>query len=91
MAIGDTIIPSIERSSDPSITKLSVPQNEYTVLVNSLEEVLVSKLEGGIIQEYLEENPSSIPGFKEALHRTLGENSREDARRVVRAVLSALE
>lgn len=91
MAIGDTIIPSIERSSDPSITKLSVPQNEYTVLVNRLEELLVSKPEGGIIQEYLEENPSSITGFKEALHRTLGENSQEDARRVVRAILSALE
>lgn len=91
MAIGDTIIPSIEKSSDQSITKLSVPQNEYTVLVNGLEEVLGSNPEGGIIQEYLEENASSIPGFKEALHRTLGENSQEDARRVVRAVLSALE
>lgn len=91
MAIGDTIIPSIERSSDPSITKLSVPQNEYTDLVNSLVQVSVSSPEGGIIQEYLEENASSIPGFKEALHRTLGENSQEDARRVVRAILSALE
>lgn len=91
MAIGDTFIPSIERSSDPSITKLSVPQNEYTVAVNSLEEVLVSKQEGGKIQTYLEENASSTPGFKEALHRILGENLQEDARKVIRAILSALE
>lgn len=91
MAIGDTIIPSIERSSDPSITKLSVPQNEYTVAVNSLEEVRASNPEEGIIQIYLEENASSTPGFKEALHRILGENSQEDARKVIRAILSALE
>lgn len=91
MAIGDTIIPSIERSSDPSITKLSVPQNEYTVAVNSLEEVRASNPEEGIIQIYLEENASSTPGFKEALLRILGENSQEDARKVIRAILSALE
>lgn len=92
MAIGDTFIPSIESSSDPSsITKLSVPQNEYTVAVNSLEEALVSNPEGGIIQTYLEENASSTPSFKEALHRFLGENLQEDARKVIRAILSALE
>lgn len=93
MAIGDTFIPSIERSSysDPSITKLFVPQNEYTVAVNSLEEALVSNPEGGIIQTYLEENASSTPGFKEALHRFLGENLQDDARKVIRAILSALE
>lgn len=96
MAIGDTFIPSIiERSFDPSssITKLSVPQNEYTVAVNSLEEVhaLVSNPEGGIIQTYLEENASSTPSFKEALHRFLGENLQEDARKVIRAILTALE
>lgn len=92
MAIGDTFIPSIESSSDlSSITKLSVPQNEYTVAVNSLEEALVSNPEGGIIQTYLEENASSTPSFKEALHRFLGENLQEDARKVIRAILSALE
>lgn len=91
MAIGDTFIPSIERSSDPSITKLSVPQNEYTAAVNSLEKVLVSNPEGGIIQTYLEENASSTPGFKEALHRLLGENLQEDALKGIRAILSALE
>lgn len=91
MAIGDTFIPSIETSSDPSITKLSVSENEYTAAVNNLEKVLVPNREGGIIQKYLEENASSTPGLKEALHRLLGENVQEDARKGIRTILSALE
>lgn len=91
MAIGDTFIPSIETSSDPSITKLSVPENEYTAAVSKLEEVLASNAESGMIQKYLEENISSIPGLKEALHRQLGEYLQEDARKGIRAILSALE
>lgn len=91
MAIGDTFIPSIEVSSDPSITKLSVPQNEFTAAVSSIEKVLVSNPEGGIIQKYLHENASSTPGLKEALHRLLGENVQEDARKGIRAILFALE
>lgn len=91
MAIGDTIIPSIETSPDPSIAKLSVPQTEYTAAVNKLEDSLASKPKGGIIQTYLEENASSTPGLKEALHRLLGEYLQEDARKGIKAILSALE
>lgn len=91
MAIGDTFIPSIGTSSDPSITRLSVSQNEYKDAVNSLEEVLVSNPKRGIIQTYLEENASSTPGLKEALHRLLEENLQEDARKGIRVILYALE
>lgn len=94
MAIGDTLIPSIETSSDPSTTKLSVPKHVYTAALNKLEEVVASNPEGPkgeIIQKYLEENASSTPGFKEALHRLLGEYLQEDALRGIRAILSALE
>lgn len=91
LAIGDTFIPSIETSPDPSITKLSLPENEYTAAVSKLEKVQAANTGGGIIQKYLEENVSSMPGFKEALHRLLGEYLQADARKGIRAILTALE
>lgn len=91
MAIGDTIIPSIEESSAPSVTKLSIQQTEYISAINKLKEGLPASSEVDISRKYLEENSSSIPGFREALQRLLGDYTREDARKGIRVILSALE
>lgn len=92
MAIGDTLIPFIEVSSTtPSFNKLSVKSSEYAAAIESLKRPLADQTDLKVPQQYLEEHPSSLPGFKQSLQRTLGENLREGALKGFRIILSALK
>lgn len=92
MAIADTIIPSLEVSAPmSSTTKLRIEASEYTVAVEKLKESIPNDVDADIPRLYLNENASSIPAFKELVHRTLGDFVREDARKGIALILSALE
>lgn len=90
MALGDTFIPSIETSATSSTGRISLPEAEYTSAINRLKKI-PARNEVEIPQRYLEENASSIPGFRDALQRTLGEYVREEDLKGMRVILSALE
>lgn len=92
MAIADTTIPSIEVSSSPSTTdKLSVQASVYTTAIDKVKSVLPADTHPDLAQNFLKENASSVKGFKELLHRTLGDYINQDARKGLSVVLSALE
>ena len=91
MAIADTIIPSLVVSSTPSSNNLSVSASEYTTAIAKIKETLPADAADDIPHQYLQENASSTPGFKETLHRQLGEYVRQDALKGIRVILSALE
>lgn len=92
MAIADTIIPSLEVSSPmSSTTHLRIEASEYTVAVEKLKESVPNDVDADIPRTYLNENASSIPAFKDLVHRTLGDYVREDARKGIALILSALE
>ena len=91
LAIADTIIPSIEVSTSPSKQKLSIQASEYTNAVEAITHGSPEDKSTVIPHSYLQENASSIPGFKELLRRTLSDYVREDARRGIRVILSALK
>ena len=91
MAIADTIIPSITVSTTPSINNLPVPASEYTTAISKIKETLPAGATDDVPHKYLKENASSTPGFKETLHRQLGEYVRQDALKGIRVILSALE
>ena len=91
MAIADTMIPSISDSSQPSQSSLSLSSTEYATAVESLKARTSSTGKADLVRAYLEESPSKLPGFKQFLHRIIGEYMREDARKGLRISLSALE
>lgn len=91
LAIGDTVIPAIESSSDPSSNKLALSPFEYASTVEALQSIKAPNDDTQLIQKYLVECPSSIPALKELLHRTLCEYLRPDARNGVLVILSALK
>lgn len=91
MAIADTIIPSLEVSSKLSNDGLAIQASEYTNAVEKIKNRLTTTDAPDLPARYLGENATSTPGFKELLRRTLGDYVREDARKGIRVILSALK
>lgn len=91
MAIADTVIPSIKVSSTLSNRSLCIAPAEYASAHETITQRLPAQTDSDLTQRYLEESASSLPGFKEVLQRTLGDYTREDARKGIRVILSALK
>ena len=91
MAIADAVIPSIEVSSTLSNSSLCLAPSEYASAVDNITQRLPTGTDPNLTQRFLQENASSLPGFRELLQRILGEYVREDARKGIRVILSALE
>ncbi len=91
MAIADTVIATIEVSSMTSTKSLCLPTSDYATAVEFLKQRLPSGSKDQLVQSYLRENASSIPGFRDLLRRTIAEFVREDAKKGIRVILSALE
>jgi hypothetical protein len=90
MAIGDTVIASID-SSSPSANKLSLPPPKYDSLVQELKDILPPSTDEGLICSYLAENASSIPQLRAILQRVLSDNVRPDKQKAIVSLLSILE
>lgn len=91
LAIADTVVPSIEASSTPSLDGLAVQPSEYTNAVQKIQRSVPPNAGTDVIQKYLAENASSVPRFKELIQRTFGHYMREDALKGIRVILSTLE
>lgn len=91
MAIADTLIPAVEVSTIPSKTKLALPASEYTSAVDQIKNLMPAVGDLNAPQDYLWENASATPGFREWLHRQFGHYVREDALKGIRIFLTALK
>ena len=91
MAIADAVIPSIQVSSIPSSGSLCLPPYEYSSAVETIDRRLPVDTEHSLTRQFLQENASSVPDFKELVHRMLGSCMSEDAIKGIRVILSALE
>ncbi|KAL9116853.1 MAG: hypothetical protein Q9187_006616 [Circinaria calcarea] len=76
MAIGDTVIPSLELSSSN---------------ISKLKENLPPGAEAELTGAYLSEQASTTPGLKALIHRTLHDFIRQDARKGISVILTALD
>ncbi|KAF2466246.1 long chain fatty alcohol oxidase [Lindgomyces ingoldianus] len=72
LAIADTIIPAIKPIATAN-TRLEIPAtaNEYSTAISTLEGLSPNPDRQAAAKAYLEENASSNPAFREALHRLL--------------------
>lgn len=91
MAIADAVIPSIRDSSQSSEGGLLVEPTEYATAVKTLNAKIPDTGNVDLARTYLLESPSTLPGFKQFLQRAIGDYMREDARKGLRVLLSALE
>ena len=91
MAIADAVIPAIEVSTIPSHDKLSIQASEYINAIDQIKKLTPPSADGKAAERYLSESASSNPGFRDSLHRQLGQYVREDALKGIRVILSALE
>jgi len=93
LSIIDTVIPSYKRESTsvPSPKIPTLPDIEYNSITTSLKQNLLSKPTDTQLDEYLAEKPSDSPEFQDLLRRTLVQYSREDARKGLAFLTSALK
>jgi len=93
MAIMDAVIPAVHRENTTSyqMSQLTVSNTEFNAAMDHLKATVVEAPPAEELDAYLEERPSENPLFQDLLKRTLIQYSREDARKGLRMVLSALK
>ena len=80
MAIGDTILPNIESSTDG-----------YHTIVNRLQNSASRDVDSVAVSSYFSESASSLPELRACLQRVLSKNVRQDAKKGISVILSALK
>ena len=91
MAIADAVIPSITVSSTLLNSSLCLAPAEYASAHETITQRLPARADPNLTHRFLQENASSLPGFRELVQRILGNYIREDARKGIRVILSTLE
>jgi hypothetical protein len=93
MALMDTVIPSIQRksSSKRELNRRALPDADYNAAVDRIRGTIVNIPDGDLLDTYLDEKPSSIPRFQELLRMTFLQYVREDGRKAMAFILSALK
>ncbi len=94
LAVMDTIIPAVKREDVPSSLSSSdfvISNAEYTAAFNHLQTALANPPTETALDKYLKEKPSESAEFKELLRRQLLSYTREDRRKGLAFILSALK
>jgi 3-methyladenine DNA glycosylase AlkD len=93
LAIMDAVIPSVRRETDAGdkISQYTITDVEYNKTVDHLKRTVVDTPDSQSLEEYFLERPSENPRFQDLLKRTLVVYSREDVRKGLAFVLSALK
>ncbi|KAG8528919.1 uncharacterized protein KY384_006608 [Bacidia gigantensis] len=90
LAIADTIVPSIEVSSEKSSHNLTLTSSAWTESAQNIKDRLPADANAKTTDIYFREQASSTQGFQALLQRILNEYLREDAKKGIRVLLSAL-
>lgn len=93
MAIMDTVVPSVQRGtkSGGTATQQTLADAEYNKAAEDLKKAVVGPVDDKAIEDFLGEKPSANPRFQALLRRSMIAYSREDVRKNLTLVLSALK
>lgn len=93
MAIMDTVIPSIQKESVSAkgLNDRTVSDREYDGAIAQIKEEVVGVSDDQLLEVYFNEKASSIPQFQELLRETVSKHVREDAKKGLAFVMSALK
>jgi hypothetical protein len=90
LALMDTVIPSIRRTEDKPF-QVTVSDTTYEAAVEHLKKNVVGAPDREALDRYLDERASEIPEFQDLLKRTLIHYARDDAKKALAGLLSALK
>ncbi|KAL1967422.1 hypothetical protein VTN77DRAFT_3207 [Rasamsonia byssochlamydoides] len=91
LSLADTVIPSItsqDAAKSPNQKTISTAEMESALA--TLKDAIEGPDAGNLAGQYLEENASSIPQFKESLHRILGQYVPQEGKNGLGFILTAL-
>lgn len=93
MAMMDAVVPSIKRGPKARSTRSqqTITDAEYNKLLEHLNKTVVGAPDSNALDVYLAERPSDSPRFQALLKRSLVAFSRDDIRKNLLFVLSALK
>jgi hypothetical protein len=93
LAIMDTVVPSVQRGtkSGSTATQQTLADAEYNKAADDLRKAVVGPVDEKDIDDFLSEKPSANPRFQALLKRSMIAFSREDVRKNLILVLSALK
>ena len=93
MAIMDTVIPSIRRESSGAdkYSQLTISDTVFNATTDHISKTVTNPPHSKAWDEYLDETPSSYPEFKDTIKRMLSFYVREDGRKGLGFILSALK
>jgi hypothetical protein len=93
MAIMDTVIPSIQRESASSkeLNRRALPDLEYNAAVDRIKKAATNAPSSDLLDIYLNENPSSIPRFRELLRMLFMHLVPAEGRKKMAFILGALK
>lgn len=93
MALMDTVIPCVRKgaASGSTTAQYTLTDAEYSQTADHLKKTAIGAPQGQALDDYLAEKASDIPRFEALLKRTLVAYSREDIRKNLLLVLSALK
>ncbi|EEH09589.1 long chain fatty acid oxidase [Histoplasma capsulatum G186AR] len=91
LALADTVIPSIRpRSAAVCPGACTISDAEFALATHTLQSVQNDFAHSDIAVQFLAENASSVPEFKESMCRVLGQQIPDEARRGISVILNAL-
>ncbi|QSS65062.1 long chain fatty acid oxidase [Histoplasma capsulatum] len=91
LALADTVIPSIRpRSAAVCPGACTISDAEFALATHTLQSVQNDFAHSDIAVQFLAENASSVPEFKESMCRVLGQQLPDEARRGISVILNAL-
>lgn len=94
MSIMDTVIPSVRRESSASPSapgRLTISDARCNTAADKIRKTVVDAPSNEALEAYLNERPSENADFQDLLRRTLVYYVRDDARKSLGFVLSALK
>ncbi len=93
MSIMDTAIPSVRRLNKSmfEIGEEIIPEEKFESAVGHLRGNVTDAPDNNLLEEYLAENPSNSEAFQDLLRRTLLVFLKEDSRKGLKVVMSALK
>jgi len=92
LAIADAVVPSIRPASTAhASTELAVADHAYSTALTTIQTIALDSNTTDLAKSYLEERPSTLPAFRDSLHRLFGLYLPRDSLKQLTLILSLLE
>ena len=92
LSLADVVIPSIKsQDAGKSQNQKTIPAAELKSSLSTLKDTIGGSDASRLAEQYLAENASSVPLFREAIHRAFAQFVHQEARKGIRLITTVLK